>query len=398
MFFKFNLPYRKSWLGWLISLSLTVTSSSLFAQTATAPVDSAEKKPTTTAGSTKAKKKTSSAKATKKVIAPSGTPQGSRSVSDATNKPSTKSSSGALKSTTAKPTNAPRARQAVGVAAAGVVAAGSISAVRSNVVLVQDLRSDTTLFSRNDDVARPIASITKLMTAIVIVDANQSMSDIIEVTSSDVDTVKHSRSRLPVGTKLSRADMLHLALMSSENRAANALGRHYPGGMSAFVAAMNSKAKQLGMTQSRFVEPTGLSSENVASPRDLVKLLQASAARSTIRHFTTDEQHEVRSSGHTTLFRNTNMLVMNPAWDIKVSKTGYINEAGQCLVMLARINNRDMAIILLNADGKGTRVGDAVKIKQWVQQTQVVVGHNSAKTQIVAGIDGAQTRESLLLQ
>lgn len=399
MFFKFNLPCRKSWLGWLISLSLTVSSSSLLAQTATAPVDSTVKKPTTTAGSTKAKKKTSSAKATKKVIAPSGTPQGSRSVSNATNKPSTKSSSGALKSTTAKPTNASRARQAaLGVAATGVVAAGSISAVRSNVVLVQDLSSNTTLFSRNDDVARPIASITKLMTAIVIVDANQSMSDIIEVTSSDVDTVKHSRSRLPVGTKLSRGDMMHLALMSSENRAANALGRHYPGGMSAFVAAMNSKAKQLGMTQSRFVEPTGLSSENVASPRDLVKLLQASAARSTIRHFTTDEQHEVRSSGHATLFRNTNMLVMNPTWDIKVSKTGYINEAGQCLVMLARINNRDMAIILLNADGKGTRVGDAVKIKQWVQQTQVVVGLDSAKTQIMSGIDGAQTRESLLLQ
>jgi len=386
MFFKFNLPCRKSWLGWLISLSLTVTSSSLLAQTATAPVDSAVKKPTTTAGSTKAKKKTSSAKATKKVIAPSGTPQGSRSVSDATNKPSTKSSSGALKSTTAKPTNAPRARQAAGAATAGaaatgVVAAGSISAVRSNVVLVQDLSSNTTLFSRNDDVARPIASITKLMTAIVIVDANQSMSDIIEVTSSDVDTVKHSRSRLPVGTKLSRADMMHLALMSSENRAANALGRHYPGGMSAFVAAMNSKAKQLGMTQSRFVEPTGLSSENVASPRDLVKLLQASAARSTIRHFTTDEQHEVRSSGHTTLFRNTNMLVMNPTWDIKVSKTGYINEAGQCLVMLARINNRDMAIILLNADGKGTRVSDAVKIKQWVQQTQAIASLNGIQPQ-----------------
>ena len=236
------------------------------------------------------------------------------------------------------------------------------------------------------------------MTAIVIVDANQSMSDMIEVTTSDVDTVKHSRSRLPVGTKLSRGDMMHLALMSSENRAANALGRHYPGGMSAFVAAMNSKAKQLGMTQSRFVEPTGLSSENVASPRDLVKLLQASASRPAIRHYTTDEQHEVRSSGHATLFRNTNMLVMNPTWDIKVSKTGYINEAGQCLVMLARINNRDMAIILLNADGKGTRVGDAVKIKQWVQQTQVVVGLDSAKTQIVPGIDGVQTREGMLLQ
>ena len=200
------------------------------------------------------------------------------------------------------------------------------------------------------------------------------MGDIIEVTSSDVDTVKHSRSRLPVGTKLSRGDMMHLALMSSENRAANALGRHYPGGMPAFVAAMNSKAKQLGMTQSRFVEPTGLSSENVSSPRDLVKLLQAAASRPAIRQYTTDEQHEVRSSGHATLFRNTNMLVMNPTWDIKVSKTGYINEAGQCLVMLARINNRDMAIILLNADGKGTRVGDAVKIKQWVQQTQAIAG------------------------
>jgi len=225
------------------------------------------------------------------------------------------------------------------------------------------------------------------MTAIVIVDANQSMSDMIEVTSSDVDTVKHSRSRLPVGTKLSRGDMMHLALMSSENRAANALGRNYPGGMTAFVAAMNSKAKQLGMTQSRFVEPTGLSSENVASPRDLVKLLQASASRQAIRHYTTDDQHEVRSSGHATLFRNTNMLVMNPTWDIKVSKTGYINEAGQCLVMVARINNRDMAIVLLNADGKGTRVGDAVKIKQWVQQTKVV-----------AGLDGSQPQDGTQLQ
>lgn len=373
MFLKFNLSCRKSWLQYLVSLSLVFAGSPLLAQTA-APAESAAKKPAaTTASSTKAKKKTSSSKTTKKVVAPSGTPQGSRSVADAANKPSTKSNTSALKSSSAKPSKATRARTAAGVAAAGA-AAGSISAVRSNVVLVQDLSSNTTLFSRNDDAARPIASITKLMTAIVIVDANQSMGDIIEVTSSDVDTVKHSRSRLPVGTKLSRGDMMHLALMSSENRAANALGRHYPGGMPAFVAAMNSKAKQLGMTQSRFVEPTGLSSENVSSPRDLVKLLQASASRPAIRQYTTDEQHEVRSSGHATLFRNTNMLVMNPTWDIKVSKTGYINEAGQCLVMLARINNRDMAIILLNADGKGTRVGDAVKIKQWVQQTQAIAG------------------------
>ncbi len=398
MFFKFNLPCRKSWLGCLVSLSLSLAGSPLLAQTAPASADSAAKKPAaTTSGTNKAKKKTNNTKATKKAVAPSGTPQGSRSVADASNKPSTQSNSGGLKSSTVKPSNAPKARStagvavagvaAAGVAAAGVATAGSISAVRSNVVLVQDLSSNTTLFSRNDEIARPIASITKLMTAIVIVDANQSMSDMIEVTTSDIDTVKHSRSRLPVGTKLSRSDMMHLALMSSENRAANALGRNYPGGMSAFVAAMNQKAKQLGMTQSRFVEPTGLSSENVASPRDLVKLLQASASRPAIRQYTTDIQHEVRTSGHATLFRNTNMLVMNPTWEIKVSKTGYINEAGQCLVMMARINNRDMAIILLNADGKGTRVGDAVKIKQWVQQAKVL-----------AGLDGTQSQDSILIQ
>ena len=392
MFFKFNLPCRKSWLGCLVSLSLSLAGSTLFAQTAPTSADSAAKKSTATTSSTKTKKKTSNAKATKKVVVPSGTPQGSRSVADASQKPTTKSNSSALKSSTVKPSNAPRVRNTAvvavaGVAAAGVATAGSISAVRSNVVLVQDLSSNTTLFSRNDEIARPIASITKLMTAIVIVDANQSMSEMVEVTSSDIDTVKHSRSRLPVGTKLSRGDMMHLALMSSENRAANALGRHYPGGMTAFVAEMNSKAKQLGMTQSRFVEPTGLSSENVSSPRDLVKLLQASASRPAIRQYTTDTQHEVRTSGHTTLFRNTNMLVMNPTWDIKVSKTGYINEAGQCLVMVARINNRDMAIVLLNADGKGTRVGDAVKIKQWVQQAKVV-----------AGLDGTQPQDGIQLQ
>jgi D-alanyl-D-alanine endopeptidase (penicillin-binding protein 7) len=323
-------------------------------------------------------------------------------VADATNKPSTKSNSSAIKSSTVKPSNAPAARNGARVAAAGGAAAvGSISAVRSNVVLVQDLSSNTTLFSRNEDTARPIASITKLMTAVVIVDANQSMSDIIEVTSSDIDTVKHSRSRLPVGTKLSRGDMMHLALMSSENRAASALGRNYPGGMTAFVTAMNNKAKQLGMTQSRFVEPTGLSSENVSSPRDLVKLLQASASRPAIRQYTTDDQHEVRSSGHATLFRNTNMLVMNPTWDIKVSKTGYINEAGQCLVMVARINNRDMAIVLLNAEGKGTRVGDAVKIKQWVQQTQVIASPDQPspesalpeqQTKVMAALDSIRSQ------
>ncbi|MEI7568501.1 MAG: D-alanyl-D-alanine endopeptidase [Alcaligenaceae bacterium] len=355
-------------------------SSPSFAQTDAETTVSTDKKPVAAASSSKPKKTNNkTTKTTKNKAVPSGTPQGSRSVADATNKPTTKSNNSNFKSSTVKPSNAPQARN--GAASAGVAVAGTMAAVRSNVVLVQDLSSNTILFSRNEDAARPIASITKLMTAIVVVDANQSMSDMVEVTASDIDTVKHSRSRLPVGTKLSRSDMLHLALMSSENRAANALGRNYPGGLTAFVAAMNSKAKELGMTQSRFVEPTGLSSDNISSPRDLVKLLQASASRSAIRQYTTDDQHEVRSSGHATLFRNTNGLVMNPSWDIKVSKTGYINEAGQCLVMVARINNRDMAIVLLNADGKGTRVGDAIKIKQWVQQTQVIAALDSSRVQ-----------------
>jgi D-alanyl-D-alanine endopeptidase (penicillin-binding protein 7) len=227
------------------------------------------------------------------------------------------------------------------------------------------------LYSRNEQVVRPIASITKLMTAVIIVDAKLPMSEVIQITQADVDVVKYSRSRLAVGAKHTRGDLMHLALMSSENRAAHALGRTYPGGMTAFVNAMNAKARELGMAQSTFVEPTGLSSANVSTPRDLVKLLQASASRPAIRFYTTDHQHEVRSAGHPTLFRNTNMLVTNPSWDIKVSKTGFINEAGQCLVMVARINNRDTAIVLLNAEGKGTRIGDAVKIKQMIQSKQV---------------------------
>ena len=385
MTFKFNVSCRKPWLSCLLSLAVGFFCAPAWSQSTAQSAASTVKKTTSVTNQPKAKKTTNNAKNTKKKVGASGTPQGSRSVAEAANTPTGKATNNNFKATTVKPSNAPRARNsaaaATGVAAGvGAVASagaststGGINAVRSNVVLVQDLGSSTVLFARNDGPPRPIASITKLMTAIVIVDANQAMS---ELTASDIDTVKHSRSRLPVGTKLSRSDMLHLALMSSENRAANALGRHYPGGMTAFVAAMNSKAKQLGMTQSRFVEPTGLSSENVASPQDLVILLQASASRAAIRQYTTDDQHEVRSSGHPTLFRNTNMLVLNPTWDIKVSKTGYISEAGQCLVMLARINNRDVAIVLLNAEGKGTRVGDAVKIKQWVLQKQVLAGLN----------------------
>jgi D-alanyl-D-alanine endopeptidase (penicillin-binding protein 7) len=239
-------------------------------------------------------------------------------------------------------------------------------------VYVQDLSNNNVLISRNEDGVRPIASITKLMTAIVIVDGKQSLNEIIEITQEDVDTIKHSRSRLAVGAKLTRGDMLHLALMSSENRAASALARYYPGGTTAFVLAMNIKARELGMNQSRFVEATGLSSSNVSTPRDLVKLMQAAMQRRSIQAFTTDDQQEVKTNNRsTTVFRNTNALVFRPDWDIKVSKTGFINEAGQCLVMVARINNRDTAIVLLDAEGKGTRVADAIRIKQMMQRQEL---------------------------
>lgn len=329
---------RKSWLAPLVCLSLALPAAEVIAQSASESSTSTKKQTTT-------KQKTTAA---------------------------TKSSTASKKTTKAKATTKTSSTRPRQTLIPGASKTTSMGAVRSNVVFVQDLASNAVVFSRNDEGVRPIASISKLMTAVIVVDANQNMNEMIEVTQDDVDQVKHSRSRLAVGSKLSRRDMLHIALMSSENRAANALARNYPGGMTAFVAAMNLKAKQLGMAQSHFVEPTGLSSDNVSTPRDLVKLMQAAASRSAISQFTTDDQQEVRAGNKApTLFRNTNALVMNPGWDIKVSKTGFINEAGQCLVMVARINNRDVAIVLLNAEGKGTRVVDAMKIKQLLLSQQV---------------------------
>lgn len=360
---KLALPLQKAWISSLICLGLAVSPISVSAQQTKSSSTSATqpakpKKSTTTRKKqqpSKTAKATPPAQTPDKKAAPAGAPQGNRAVTPKNGK-----------TTTGTKAVVPAANR--GKSAAGVAAAGGL---RSNVVFVQDLSSKAVLYSRNEQVVRPIASITKLMTAVIIVDAKLPMDEVIQVTQADVDVVKHSRSRLAVGAKHTRGDMMHLALMSSENRAAHALGRTYPGGMTAFVNAMNAKARELGMVQSTFVEPTGLSSANVSTPRDLVKLLQASASRPAIRFYTTDHQHEVRSAGHPTLFRNTNMLVSNPSWDIKVSKTGFINEAGQCLVMVARINNRDTAIVLLNAEGKGTRIGDAVKIKQMIQSRQM---------------------------
>ncbi|NYT57832.1 D-alanyl-D-alanine endopeptidase [Alcaligenaceae bacterium] len=238
-----------------------------------------------------------------------------------------------------------------------------LASLRAEVAFVQDLESQNVLYDKNSDEVRPIASISKLMTALVVAEAGLSMDEILTISDADVDRMRYSRSRLPVGTELTRAEMLHVALMSSENRAAHALGRYYPGGMPAFVRAMNDKARALGMRNTHFIEPTGLSSENVSTSRDLVKLLQATSKQKLIHRYTTDDTHEFTvGRGRQLVYNNTNRLVGNAKWDIQVSKTGFINEAGECLVMLTRIDDREVAIVLLNASNH-TRIGDALRIR-----------------------------------
>jgi D-alanyl-D-alanine endopeptidase (penicillin-binding protein 7) len=239
--------------------------------------------------------------------------------------------------------------------------------LKSSSVLIIDQNDSTVLYSRHADVAMPIASITKLMTALVVLDAKQPLNEPLQISESDRDLPKSAGSRLSLGTSLSRGDLMHLALMSSENRAAHALGNNYPGGMSAMVAAMNAKAVTLGMAHSHFVDPTGLSSENVASPEDLAKLVIAASHNPTIRAYSTDKNYTVKVHRHLVEFRNTDNLVANPTWNIVVQKTGYITEAGKCLVMAAVINGRSVIIVLLDSLGKYTRVADAKRIKTWME-------------------------------
>jgi len=224
--------------------------------------------------------------------------------------------------------------------------------LRSSSALVLDVTHSSVLYSRNPDTPLPIASITKLVTALVVADAGLPLDELLEVTAEDRAHGKGTFSRLAVGTKLTRGELMHLALMSSENRAAHALGREYPGGVDAFVRAMNAKAKALGMTHSKFVDPAGLSSENIASPRDLTRLVRAAA---------------VKVGRQMLEFRNTNALVANPDWDIVVQKTGYISEAGRCLVMQAVIDDRTVVMVLLNSFGKYTRVADARRVRKWME-------------------------------
>ncbi len=239
--------------------------------------------------------------------------------------------------------------------------------VASRTVLVFDETSGRSVYSRNDDHSQPIASITKLMTAMVVLDARLPMDETLTITMDDVDHLRGSSSRVPVGAKMTREELLRLALMSSENRAASALGRNYPGGTQAFVRAMNAKAAALGMSQSRFEDSTGLHGGNRASPMDLVRMVQAAHEYAPIREFSTTSSHSAELGRKHVEFRNTNALVRSPEWDIGLSKTGYIREAGRCLVMHARIAARPVVIVLLDGDGKYTRLGDAARIKKWLE-------------------------------
>lgn len=244
--------------------------------------------------------------------------------------------------------------------------------IKSQAALVFNAKNDRVIYDKNADKVMPIASITKLMTAMVTLDARLSPHEKITITNADVDKLKHSSSRLPVGSTYSRQELLRLALMSSENRAAAALGRTYPGGVKAFVSAMNAKAKKLGMNNSRFIDSTGLNSGNVATARDLAKMVAASNNYAAIREFSTTSQHSVSPGNKRGQLQyvNSNSLVRNQGWDINVSKTGYLSEAGRCLVMQAKISGQPMVIVLLNSWGKNTRIGDANRVKKWIESNQ----------------------------
>jgi D-alanyl-D-alanine endopeptidase (penicillin-binding protein 7) len=241
--------------------------------------------------------------------------------------------------------------------------------LRSSSVLIIDQSDSAVLYSRRSDVAAPIASITKLMTALVVLDARQPLDQPLPITEEETDLPRGGVSRLSVGTVLTRGDLMHLALMSSENRAAHALGVNYPGGLPAMVRAMNAKAASLGMVSAHFVDPTGLSSDNVASPEDLSKLVLAASKNSHIREYSTDASYTVQVRKHPVEFHNTDTLVKNPAWNIIVQKTGYISEAGRCLVMEAVIEGRNVIIVLLDSAGRLTRVADAQRVRNWMEGT-----------------------------
>ncbi|MDG1074947.1 MAG: D-alanyl-D-alanine endopeptidase [Methylophilaceae bacterium] len=245
----------------------------------------------------------------------------------------------------------------------------SVPNLSSDKALVVNQNTGVVKYAKNSSIATPIASITKLMTAMVVLDARQSFDETINISQQDVDTIKNTRSRLTVGTKLSRGDMFKLALMSSENRAAFSLARHYPGGQAAFVKAMNTKALILGLVHTHFVEPTGLMYQNTSTAEDLYSLVAAAYQYPEIRNATTTASYQISINGRRKPleFKNTNKLVREGDWDIGLSKTGYINEAGRCLVMQTTVEGEPLIVVFLDAAGSNKRIGDANRIRKWIE-------------------------------
>ena len=242
--------------------------------------------------------------------------------------------------------------------------------LQSSGVLVLDANTGTTIYSKNADHQAPIASITKLMTAMVVLDAKLPLDEVLQITSEDLDLIKNTKSRLPIGAHFRRDDLMRLALMASDNRAASALGRNYPGGILAFVDAMNAKAKELGLTSTHYVDSSGLAPGNVSSAQDLGKLVGIASKYDLIREYTTTAAVNVQlpEAKRPLTFVNTNSLVRASDWQIGLSKTGYINESGKCLVMQAMIANQPIVIVLLDSWGRLTRVGDAIRIRKWLEK------------------------------
>ena len=252
---------------------------------------------------------------------------------------------------------------------AGLHAVSDPLDLRSSVALVIDQDTNEILLRKNDQAVLPIASLTKLMTGLVIAEANLPMSELVTITQDDVDTEKGSSSRLAVGSVLSRGDLLHLALMSSENRAAHALGRTFPGGLDTFVSRMNARAQLLGMHDTRYVEPTGLSSRNQSSAHDLATLVAAAYKEPVLRELSTSPGREIEVGRRTLQYNNTNRLVKSPQWDIGLQKTGYISEAGQCLVMQAQVAGRKLIMVFLDSAGKLSRIADAERVRRWLENS-----------------------------
>jgi D-alanyl-D-alanine endopeptidase (penicillin-binding protein 7) len=250
---------------------------------------------------------------------------------------------------------------------AGPVCAAEGPTLKSAAALIIDSETGEILFDKNAEAIVPIASITKVMTAMVVLDAGLPLDELVRITDADVDTIKGTRSKLRVGSAFTRDELMKLALAASENRAAAALGRSHPNGLSAFVTAMNDKARSLEMSDTRFADPTGLSSANVSSAADLAKLARAAAGYPLIQEYSTLAALEVAIGGRKVAFRNTNGLVRAGDWEIGFSKTGYISEAGRCLIMQAKMAARSVIIVLLDSWGSYTRIADANRIRQWLE-------------------------------